>query len=54
MRSKGNKLYISILKINGGTALAAFDTYTYSYDGTALTAFEVNSLPLWRDGIGGV
>ena len=38
----------------GGMALAAFDTNTYSYDGTALAALEVNSLPLWRDGVGGV
>ena len=32
-----------------GTVLAGFDTYTYSYDGMA---FEVYSLALWRDGVG--
>ena len=29
----------------------AFDNNTYSYDGTALAAFQVNSLPLWWDGV---
>ena len=35
----------------GGTS---FDTNTYTYDGTALAAFQVKSLPLWWDGVGGI
>ena len=34
--------------------LAAFETYSYSCGRTALAAFEVNSLPLSRDGVGNV
>ena len=38
----------------GETSLAAFDIYTYSYDGTPLAAFQVKSLPLWRDSDGDI
>ena len=38
----------------GGTALAAFETNTYSSGVMVLAAFEVNPLPLWRDGVDGV
>ena len=38
----------------GRMSLAAFDINTYSYDGTVLAAFQVNSLPLWQDGVCGL
>ena len=38
----------------GRMSLVAFDINTYSYDGTALAAFQINSLPLWRDGVCGI